>query len=500
MMGSPAAFQRCILSLLLLYIPTRSSFELIPQGQIPHEEVLIVGVLDLNPNNVDAGETAAVTDRLRMHLGRQSIFQVIERQKLTNMMTEMGFRVSGVCNTDECIVEVGKILGVRKMVAGSVSRVGRLYSLQVRIIDVESSTIDHYALRDVNGIEEVFTVATLEVARELAQKMSSQIRTSALPKSAQPVIPTTGQIRVVTEPEGAGILIDNMQYGSTPATLSLKAGRHELVLALYEYLAHIDSIDVVGGETQTIHTALIPIPTGLLEVQTQVVGASVFVDNKERGETPLAQPLRLPQGYHIVELLMGGKPIEIKQVFVADTTSTVVFEYVAPLQPLGSAVPSTGQIHVLTEPAGAEILIDNVQYGSTPATRSLAAGTYEIVLALNGYFAHIDSIAVVAGEFKTVQIELVPVPTGFLEIRSRTVGATVIVDKEEIGKTPLAEPLTLTQGYHVVELRKSGYKSETREVFIQGGSTLTLSVDLTIPPFHPWNVSPNMPLCFSYDF
>jgi len=83
---------------------------------------------------------------------------------------------------------------------------------------------------------------------------------------------------------------------------------------------------------------------------------------------------------------------------------------------------------------------------------------------------------------KTAQFQLVPIPTGFLEISSRTEGATVIVDRTERGTTPLAEPLTLTQGYHIVELRKTGYKTETREVFIQAGSTLTLTIDLTIPP------------------
>ena len=165
-MGSPPVLHSCIFSLLLVSIPVRSSSAVTQQGQTKDENVLIIGVLDLNPNNVNPEETAAVTDRLRMNLGRQSAFQVIERQKLTDMMDEMGFQVSGLCDNDECIVEVGKILGVSKMVAGSVSRVGRLFSLQVRIIDIETSSIDHYALRDVSGIEELFTKATLEVAQE----------------------------------------------------------------------------------------------------------------------------------------------------------------------------------------------------------------------------------------------------------------------------------------------------------------------------------------------
>ena len=300
---------------------------------------------------------------------------------------------------------------------------------------------------------------------------------------AQPVIPTTGQIQVLSDPEGADILIDNVQYGFTPGRLSLNAGMHELILISNEYIAHIDTIDVRGGEIRTIHAVLIPVPTGLLEIQTQVTGASIFVDNKGRGVTPLAEPLRLPQGYHIVELKMNGTPLEAKQVTITDIPSTVVFETVTPPQIAVPATPTTGDIRVVTEPEGVEILVDNVQIGATPLTITLMAGKHELVLVSTEYFTHIDTIEVVAGESRTLQIELIPIPTGILEIQSRTTGATVIVDRREIGTIPLTGALILKQGYHVVELRKTGYKSETREVFIQGGSTLTLSVDLTILPF-----------------
>lgn len=180
---------------------------------------------------------------------------------------------------------------------------------------------------------------------------------------------------------------------------------------------------------------------------------------------------------------MNGTPLEAKQVFVTGTPSTVVFESVAPPQRVEPAIPTTGDIRVVTEREGVEILIDNVQIGITPATISLMAGRHELVLVSPDYIAHIDTIEVIAGESRTIQIELIPIPTGLLEIRSRTIGATVIVDRREIGVTPIANSVILKQGYHVVELRKTGYKSETREAFIQAGSTLTLSIDLTILPF-----------------
>jgi hypothetical protein len=167
-------------------------FALVPQQPpAPQPGPLLVGVLELDPNNVDAGEARAIAERLRLYLGRQRIggqvvFQVIERNKMETIMQELGFQLSGACDTDECVVQVGKVLGASKMVAGSVSKVGTLYSLQVRIVDMQTSRIEQQAFADVDGIELVLTEATQSVAAELAAVQGTQ--PAPQPVVQQPVV------------------------------------------------------------------------------------------------------------------------------------------------------------------------------------------------------------------------------------------------------------------------------------------------------------------------
>jgi hypothetical protein len=165
-----------------------------PGGSGPNQQEqqdrMLIGVLPLDANNVDAGEASAIADRLRLYLGRvevngQRMFQVIERQQMETIMEELGFQLSGACDTDECVVQVGKILGARKMVAGSVSKVGNLYSLQVRIVDIESSRIEDSAFSDRNGIELVLTEATQDVANQLAASVAGQVEQEPV---QQPVV------------------------------------------------------------------------------------------------------------------------------------------------------------------------------------------------------------------------------------------------------------------------------------------------------------------------
>jgi len=162
-------------------------------------ESLLIGVLELDFNNVDEGEARAIAERLRLYLSRQAIFEVIERNKMNSIMEELGFQISGACDTEECVVQVGKILGARKMVAGSVSKVGNLYSLQVRIVDIQSSRIEEQAFADVNGIEQVLQIATDSVASQLAQFVTAQRTQEAVPEP-QPVVQEEVEQPPVQEP------------------------------------------------------------------------------------------------------------------------------------------------------------------------------------------------------------------------------------------------------------------------------------------------------------
>ena len=154
------------------------------QQQQQQKESLLIGVLDLDPIGVQQDEARAISERLRLYVGRQDVFDVIERNRMEEIMEELGFQLSGACATDECVVQVGKILGARKMIAGSVSKVGNLYSLQIRIIDIETSRIEEQVFKDVTGIEDVLTLATADVAVQLA----NVVRGLKAPAPQQPVV------------------------------------------------------------------------------------------------------------------------------------------------------------------------------------------------------------------------------------------------------------------------------------------------------------------------
>jgi hypothetical protein len=67
---------------------------------------------------------------------------------------------------------------------------------------------------------------------------------------------------------------------------------------------------------------------------------------------------------------------------------------------------------------------------------------------------------------------------GSLKIVSSVDGASVLLDGEALGETPIPKPVRLNVGEYKVVVKKEGYKDFTGEVEIPGGETVSLEVKL----------------------
>ncbi|HEX2959314.1 MAG TPA: hypothetical protein VHO70_20945, partial [Chitinispirillaceae bacterium] len=65
----------------------------------------------------------------------------------------------GLCSDEGCMVELGKMLGVKRLITGSIGKLGSLYLLNVRSIDVPTGKIDCAVTDDIKGdIEDLVQV------------------------------------------------------------------------------------------------------------------------------------------------------------------------------------------------------------------------------------------------------------------------------------------------------------------------------------------------------
>ena len=99
----------------------------------------LIAVLDLEAIGSDKVQASAMSDRLREELLKSGKYILVEREQMDAVLKEQAFQQAG-CTSSECAVQVGKVLGVRKLVTGRVTKLDdRHWQLSANIIDVETA-------------------------------------------------------------------------------------------------------------------------------------------------------------------------------------------------------------------------------------------------------------------------------------------------------------------------------------------------------------------------
>jgi TolB-like protein len=133
-----------------------------------------VAVAPLEALGVANNEALTLTETLRDVLIRSDYFTIVSRSDMDQILREQSFQSSQSCLDTRCLVEMGKMLAVEKIVGGSVGRIGDTYSLSLRMIDVESGEIDVSVLRNVSGKVDRLLSAISTLGAELATQYANR--------------------------------------------------------------------------------------------------------------------------------------------------------------------------------------------------------------------------------------------------------------------------------------------------------------------------------------
>ena len=115
-------------------------------------------------------ESDLLSDRLRIELFNTRVYNVMEREQMQTVLKEQGFQQSGACTDEGCMIEIGQLLGVRQLVTGSIGKLGKMYMVNLRSVDIQTGKILGVVSEDIKGdIEEVVERLNV-IARRLAFK------------------------------------------------------------------------------------------------------------------------------------------------------------------------------------------------------------------------------------------------------------------------------------------------------------------------------------------
>ncbi|UCD37283.1 MAG: PEGA domain-containing protein, partial [Fidelibacterota bacterium] len=377
-----------------------------------------LAILDLEGRGISTVEATSLTDRLRNALVRTGGVTIVERGQMEQVLSEQDFQLTG-CTSDECAVEVGQLLGVTTMVAGSIGKVGATYSVDIRTIDVQSGRITHSLWRDYRGEID----GLLGLMPDIAGELVAAIGTAPAP---EPVIPPPTILTVNTSPLGALVTMNGAEAGTTPLdSIEVAAGQwHTLSLSFDGYRTMDTTILAESGQSHDLFFTLTPLPSRLT-ILSDPPGAQVVVDGEDRGTTPLTEFALAGNRTYTASLRMTGyQPVDTSFYAAADEVSELRFTL--------KKLP--GRLTILSDPPGAAVFLDSRQLGQTPANldRVVPDRRHTVALRLDGYAPLDTTFLAVAGELHRLELTMQPVAVA---------ATTVTVPEMPPSETQPAQPV-----------------------------------------------------------
>ena len=148
-----------------------------------------------------------------------------------------------------------------------------------------------------------------------------------------------------------------------------------------------------------------------------------------------------------------------------------------------------GELEFDVKPPGAEVFLNGNLIGAAPLASPvlLAPGRHVIDVKAPKRSTETRTVTIASRQKERLVFDLRPAH-GTVTLRLNVDGATVLLDSEELGRTPLSAPVELVVGEHRFAARKTNYEQIERTLVVSENEAVTL--DLAMMPVAPGSAGP----------
>ncbi|MDD3049617.1 MAG: PEGA domain-containing protein [Candidatus Cloacimonetes bacterium] len=299
---------------------------------------------------------------------------------------------------------------------------------------------------------------------ELSNDKTEEI--TLIPGTSAQKMPLTGFANLITEPEGAEILINSQRVGVTPFTVDeLFPGEHELTLRKNLYHPQTMTFTITENGTFSPGTIILKPKFGYLSVNSSPQGATITLDNKPYGSTPSSKN-QIESGNHRITIKSDLYYEYTEDFAISDGDEKFIS---VELQ------PAFGELTINSSPEpGADVYLgtDNAPVGKTPYHNSkMPSGRYHVRIAKDLWADSEEALEVKDGE-KTERTLVLTRNFGTLEITADE--SSLIINGEPVGTGFVSK--RLKPGKYSVRAERDRHRSDEKEVFLTLGETNKVSL------------------------
>jgi hypothetical protein len=213
--------------------------------QLPKRRKLSFAVFDLRPTGLPTETAQNLTQVLSTEVKGVEGASVVSRDDINALLQLEQAKQKTGCDDAECMAQIGGALGVDLLIAGDAGKLGGLYLVNLRLLNVRTGEVENRATETFAGDEEQLLRAVRRAARSLLG-----------------ITPAgKGQLAVTASQNTADVFVDDGASGRTPIKLNdLVVGKHQLRVAQSGYFDWHGDVYVDPWETTSVWAQLSPRP------------------------------------------------------------------------------------------------------------------------------------------------------------------------------------------------------------------------------------------------
>lgn len=276
-------------------------------------------------------------------------------------------------------------------------------------------------------------------------------------------------LTVRSNPDGAEVYINDVLKGVTPLPVKLTPGKYSYRIEKSLYHNGVGMFQITGQEKDGKKDLPIDLKAAYGSVKISTLpeqGAILLIDDMEMGSRTPYNNDRIKSGKHKITVkkeLYQPKSIELTVKDSELSEETITLD------------PNFAEVSIIAEP-NADIYIDGIYKANNRFQGRIPAGVTTFEAKKQSHYPDKKDKEIIAGEELTINLTVRPI-FGILDVVSNPIDATIFLNNEEKGATPMMLQKLLVGNYEL-KLEKKGYKTVNKSISITEDKTTEVNEKL----------------------
>jgi formylglycine-generating enzyme required for sulfatase activity len=213
------------------------------------------------------------------------------------------------------------------------------------------------------------------------------------------LVPDWAMVTIDSTPAGASVLVGEEEVGLTPAEFELRSGTHELTVRLAGHKDWQQRVEIEPDTPVVLPRVTLEPADGRVRVQSEPPGATLLVDGRFRGRTPVAVDLEPGRSFRLT----------VSQAGFRDAEKTIRLKSGEDRRERFQLEEITGVVLLNVQPPDALVSVDGKPPVPTPSVLTLRATPHRLEISKPDYVSQTINVTPTEGLAQRLQIRLLTV-------------------------------------------------------------------------------------------